>query len=60
MVVTNQAGKFGSGAGIFRAGSDKQALWVGDDWHGFEAKWKELDGKGLRLTDLKVYGPAVS
>ncbi len=41
--------------GIFREGDGKQALWVGDDWDGFEAKWKELEKKGLRLIDLETY-----
>jgi len=25
-----------------------QALWVGDHWDGFEAKWKELEKDGLQ------------
>ena len=46
--------------GVFRAGTDAHALWVGDDWDGFKAKWEELSGKGLRLIDMEVYGPNVS
>jgi hypothetical protein len=45
---------------VFRAGNDAHALWVGDDWDGFKAKWQELSGKGLRLTKIEVYGPSVS
>ena len=41
--------------GVFREGGGAQALWVGDDWDGFEAKWKELEKKGLRLIDLETY-----
>jgi Bacterial tandem repeat domain 1 len=42
-------------AGIFSELPGKQALWVGDDWPGFKAKWEELDKKGLRLVDLDTY-----
>jgi hypothetical protein len=42
-------------AGVFRAGTDGHALWVGDDWNGFQEKWKELSQKGLRLIDLETY-----
>jgi hypothetical protein len=42
-------------AGVFRAGNDGHALWVGDNWTGFEAKWKELSKQGLRLIDLETY-----
>ncbi|XZN89852.1 MAG: hypothetical protein ACM65M_19635 [Microcoleus sp.] len=42
-------------AGVFRAGSDAHALWVGDDWDGFKAKCEEFSGKGLRLIDLETY-----
>ncbi|MEO8662618.1 MAG: hypothetical protein ABI693_29430, partial [Bryobacteraceae bacterium] len=42
-------------AGVFRAGTDESALWVGDDWEGFQAKWKELDKDGLRLVDIETY-----
>jgi hypothetical protein len=28
---------------------------VGDDWDGFEAKWKELARKNLRLIDLETW-----
>ena len=41
--------------GVFRAGGEAQALWVGDDWDGFKAKWKELEKDGLRLIDLETY-----
>ena len=41
--------------GVFRAGTDAHALWVGDDWDGFEAKWKELSDEGLRLVDFETY-----
>ena len=30
-------------------------LWVGDDWEGFQDKWKELSAHGLRLIDLETY-----
>ena len=46
--------------GIFREGGGAQALWVGDDWDGFKAKWKELEKDGLRLVNLEIYGPSVS
>ncbi len=42
-------------AGVFRAGNDGHALWVGDTWAGFEKKWQELSNKGLRLIDLETY-----
>ena len=42
-------------AGVFRAGTGAHALWAGDDWAGFEQKWKELSQKGLRLIDLETY-----
>lgn len=42
-------------AGVFRAGKDAHALWVGDSWTGFEKKWKALSKKGLRLIDLETY-----
>ena len=38
--------------GVFRAGTDGHALWVGDDWDGFTAKWKEISEKGLRLIEI--------
>jgi len=41
--------------GIFRAGTDAHALWVGDDWDGFKTKCKEFEDKGLRLIDLETY-----
>ena len=41
--------------GVFRAGTDAHALWIGDDWDGFKAKWKELSDDGLRLIDLETY-----
>ena len=41
--------------GVFRKGNGKHALWVGDDWDGFKAKWKELSDDGLRLIDLETY-----
>ena len=30
-------------------------LWVGDDWDGFEHKWQELSGNGLRLIDFETW-----
>jgi len=42
-------------AGVFRAGSDAHALWVGDDWKGFHDKWEELSNNGLRLIDFETY-----
>ncbi|MDN5761372.1 MAG: hypothetical protein L0H41_03505, partial [Microlunatus sp.] len=42
-------------AGVFRAGNDGHALWVGDDWTSFTAKWKALSADGLRLIDLESY-----
>ena len=47
-------------AGVFRAGTDAHALWVGDDWDGFKTKCKEFEDKGLRLINMEVYGPSVS
>jgi hypothetical protein len=47
-------------AGVFRAGNGAHALWVGDDWDGFKAKWQDLSAKGLRLVKIEVYGPSVS
>jgi hypothetical protein len=41
--------------GVFRAGTDAHALWVGDDWEGFNAKWKQLSEDGLRLIDMETY-----
>jgi hypothetical protein len=40
--------------GIFAPGNDGYALWVAQ-WPSFEAKWKELSAKGLRLIDLAPY-----
>jgi Bacterial tandem repeat domain 1 len=40
--------------GTFRAGSDNHSLWL-SEWPSFEAKWKELSQKGLRLADLCAY-----
>ena len=42
-------------AGVWRAGNDGYYLWVGSTWTDFEAKWKELSAKNLRLVDLDVY-----
>ncbi|MET0218217.1 MAG: hypothetical protein ABW205_09875 [Burkholderiales bacterium] len=42
-------------AGVLREGTDAHALWVGDDWDGFKAKWKQLSDDGLRLIDLETY-----
>ncbi len=39
--------------GIFLPGSDGHALWAAG-WNSFEAKWKELSGKGLRLHSISV------
>jgi murein DD-endopeptidase MepM/ murein hydrolase activator NlpD len=39
--------------GVFRAGSGAHALWV-SEWKSFEAKWKELSAKGLRLQTVSV------
>jgi hypothetical protein len=44
---------------VFRAGTDSHALWAGDDWDGFEQKWQELSGKGLRVTHIAVFGSSV-
>ena len=41
--------------GVFRAGTDDHALWVGNDWDGFKTKWEEFSKKGLRLIDLETY-----
>lgn len=40
--------------GVFRAGNDPHAFWVGD-WDSFQAKWKELSNAGLRLVDLETF-----
>lgn len=40
--------------GVFSPGSDGHHLWVAP-WRSFEAKWKELSGKGFRLVDLAPY-----
>lgn len=42
-------------SGVWEAGTDNYALWAGVEWSNFEAKWKELSGKGLRLTDVETY-----
>lgn len=41
--------------GVWEAGADRHAMWVGQSWDGFEAKWKELSQDGKRLVDLEVY-----
>lgn len=41
-------------AGAFREGYDQNALWVGQTRDGFQNKWSELSGSGLRLVDLEV------
>jgi hypothetical protein len=40
--------------GVFRAGNDPYAFWVGD-WNSFVAKWDELSKAGLRLVDLETF-----
>jgi len=40
--------------GVFRAGNDPYAFWVGD-WDSFKAKWVELSNAGLRLVDLETF-----
>ena len=46
-------------AGVFEEGTDKHALWVNDDWFGFQKKWEELSAKGLRLVHIAVFGSSV-
>lgn len=41
--------------GIWAESDDKHYLWVGQNWDGFEKKWKELNKKNLRLVDLETY-----
>lgn len=41
--------------GVFHAGKGGHALWVGDDWSGFEKKWKEFSNSGLRLINLETF-----
>jgi len=41
-------------SGIWRAGSDKHALWVNASWSSFIDKWKTWSGQGLRLEDMKI------
>jgi len=41
--------------GVWRAGTDGHYLWQGADWTSFQAKWNELSGQGLRLTDITTY-----
>ena len=41
--------------GVWRAGDDAHYLWQGVDWSSFHAKWNELSGQGLRLTDVTTY-----
>jgi hypothetical protein len=38
--------------GVWRAGNDAHYLWQGVHWTDFQAKWDELSGDGLRLTDV--------
>jgi hypothetical protein len=45
----------GGMSGVWQSGSDPYYLWVGEDWQGFTAKWKELAGQGLRLVDVERY-----
>ena len=42
------------------ASASAHALWYNDDWYGFQRKWKELSGQGLRLVDVEVFGGLVS
>jgi hypothetical protein len=42
-------------AGVFSDSHEEQALWVGDDWDGFDKKWKELSKKNQRLVDFETY-----
>jgi hypothetical protein len=30
--------------------------WVGDEWGGFCAKWREFSKQGLRLLDIEAFG----
>ena len=36
------------------AGTGAYALWVNADWPSFQAKWQQLSGQGLRLSDLEL------
>jgi hypothetical protein len=47
-------------AGVFGHGKEAHALWVNDDWFGFDRKWQELSKKGLRLVDIEVFGSNVA
>jgi hypothetical protein len=42
-------------SGVWDEGTDRYAMWVGQSWDSFEAKWKELSGNDRRLVDLEVY-----
>ena len=39
--------------GAFLPGADSHALWVAE-WPSFEATWRELSGRGLRLHSISV------
>jgi Bacterial tandem repeat domain 1 len=41
--------------GVWQEGGDPYYLWVGVDWQGFTAKWKELSNQGLRLVDIEPF-----
>ena len=40
-------------SGVFRSGNAGHALWAAE-WSSFEAKWKELSGKGMRLASISA------
>lgn len=40
--------------GVWRAGNDKHYLWVNASWPNFVAKWQQLGGQNLRLTDFEI------
>jgi hypothetical protein len=41
--------------GVFQEGSYGHALWSVTGWNEFTAKWNELSGVGLRLTDIETF-----
>lgn len=41
--------------GVFAPGSDAYVLWASPDWRGFEDKWRQLAGQGLRLVAVRAY-----
>jgi murein DD-endopeptidase MepM/ murein hydrolase activator NlpD len=42
-------------AGVWEEATDGYFLWAGQEWAGFEAKWKELSKQNLRLIDIETY-----